>query len=281
MKTKYATNSRGPILSFNLAAWASLALALTLMPAWGANKIGRATCQRQSPAHTIALVELYSSEGCSSCPPADRWLMELSRQFTRDQLVPLSLHVDYWDYIGWKDPFAQAQFSSRQRLLTRLSGSSTAYTPEVFVGMKEFRNWHRASEFSQRVKAINSQPARATIVLKVAPVTADAIELEASLSVISDPNTGPAVHGMVVIYEQQLVSDVRAGENHGALLRHDNVVRYASPPFLVDSRSGPMMWQRKLPLLPGWNRSRLGIASIVQDLTSGAVLQAVSMPLCS
>lgn len=74
-----------------------------------------ATCSRQSPAHTVALIELYISEGCSSCLPADRWLRDLPQKFGTDQLVALALHVDYWDYIGWQAPFANAKFNERQR----------------------------------------------------------------------------------------------------------------------------------------------------------------------
>src|SRR6266571_7732487 len=75
-------------------------------------------CSAYSGAHTTALVELYTSEGCDSCPPADHWLSSLfGRGLRPDQVVPLALHVDYWDYIGWKDPFAKGEFSVRQRKL--------------------------------------------------------------------------------------------------------------------------------------------------------------------
>jgi hypothetical protein len=102
----------------------------------------QAACERSSPTHTVALVELYTSEGCNSCPPADRWLSSLLSRHGSTRVVPLSLHVDYWDYIGWSDPFAQAQFSERQR---RLAGGATIYTPEVFVSARELRGWRDAA----------------------------------------------------------------------------------------------------------------------------------------
>ena len=75
-----------------------------------------AQCSAQSGARTAVLVELYTSEGCDSCPPADRWLSSLQSQgFTPEKVVPLALHVDYWDYIGWKDPYAKREFATRQR----------------------------------------------------------------------------------------------------------------------------------------------------------------------
>ena len=118
-------------------------------------------CERSSPQHTVALIELYTSEGCSSCPPADRWLSTLSSRFGPDRLIPLSLHVDYWDYIGWQDPFAQAPFSERQ--LAQRSAGPRACTPEVFVGLHE----------------INWQPARADIRLAMKGFDGGALAAEA------------------------------------------------------------------------------------------------------
>ena len=99
-----------------------------------------AACTATSPAHTLALTELYTSEGCDSCPPADKWMSGLAaRGLGPDKVVPLALHVDYWDYIGWKDVFAQPQFTERQRMLSRLSGSTFVYTPQVVVAGRDFR----------------------------------------------------------------------------------------------------------------------------------------------
>src|SRR5258708_33064840 len=88
-----------------------------------------AQCVARSGERTVALVELYTSEGCSSCPPADRWLSSIGRTFPPDRVVPLALHVDYWDYIGWKDPYARREFSQRQRRLSPLQRRAVVYTP--------------------------------------------------------------------------------------------------------------------------------------------------------
>src|SRR5512134_1318682 len=113
-----------------------LALALA-MPAQAA------PCRAHSSATTTALVELYTSEGCDSCPPADRWLSSLgSRGHAPDRVVPVALHVDYWDYIGWKDPYAKALFSSRQRRLAQVMRAKIVYTPQVLLQGEDFRRWH-------------------------------------------------------------------------------------------------------------------------------------------
>jgi hypothetical protein len=93
-------------------AWRALVVA-ALIPASPATAY--ADCQAHSPSHATALIELYTSEGCDSCPPADRWLSSLSKQKLGDRAVALALHVDYWDRLGWKDRFGSAGFSQRQR----------------------------------------------------------------------------------------------------------------------------------------------------------------------
>src|ERR1700756_542350 len=95
------------------------------------------TCSKQSPAHTVALLELYTSEGCSSCPPADHAVSGLQKAVNADLVVPLALHVDYWYDIGWTDRFAKPDHTQRQRLLADASGSGAVYTPEMFVGGQE------------------------------------------------------------------------------------------------------------------------------------------------
>src|SRR5512139_200416 len=98
-------------------------------------------CSARSPATTTALVELYTSEGCDSCPPADRWLSSLgAKGYAPDRVVPIALHVDYWDYIGWKDPYARQAFSARQRKMAALARASLVYTPQVLLQGRDFRD---------------------------------------------------------------------------------------------------------------------------------------------
>ena len=129
-----------------------------------ASPLAAGECVKQSPQHRVALVELYTSEGCNSCPPADRWMSAIDRGgYTADQLIPLSMHVDYWDQLGWKDRYADRRFSERQSFLSSLAKSRVVYTPEVFVNLREFRNWDSAAQFKQALRQINAMPALADI----------------------------------------------------------------------------------------------------------------------
>lgn len=238
-----------------------------------------AACTTNSPAHTVALVELYTSEGCSSCPPADAWLSKLAPQFAADQLVALALHVDYWDYIGWKDPYAQAHFTERQRKLGRLSRSTTIYTPEVFVGMRELRGWQNTTTFERRLREINQQTARADIRLNVEAAGKGEIRITADFR-IAKAMRGRDVQSVIVLYEDQLVSHVRHGENRGVSLRHEHVVRYWSPQKLTNAEDSQLV-SKTIKLHPDWNAAKLGVAAFVEDSQSGEVLQVLALPKCA
>lgn len=106
---------------------------------------GSVYCQTlESGPQEVQLVELYTSEGCSSCPPADRWLSQLKQQGDLwKTIVPIAFHVDYWDYIGWKDGFAQPKFGQRQRLYREQGNTGGVYTPGFVIQGKEWRGWFR------------------------------------------------------------------------------------------------------------------------------------------
>ena len=123
----------------------SLAITLILTLAWTPALLAKpADCVAISPSTRTALVELYTSEGCNSCPPADRWLSrQTEREWDARQVVALAFHVDYWDRLGWKDRFAQPAFSARQRALAAQQGSRTVYTPQVLVSGRSLPQWQR------------------------------------------------------------------------------------------------------------------------------------------
>lgn len=236
-------------------------------------------CLKRSPAHRVALLELYTSEGCSSCPPADRWLSRLNQSgLSRDQVVALSLHVDYWDSLGWKDRFASPIFTERQRVLARQAQSGFVYTPEVFVGRQEFRHAGSDKQLLQHIAAINSRPAIASIEMALQPVSDNKLPLR--LNIELKPGAAGNRHAAyVALYEDDLNSQVAAGENHGATLHHDRVVRRWIGPLLL---SGPALnHQASISIEPGWKRNSLGVAAFVEDTSSGEILQATSMALCA
>jgi len=237
-----------------------------------------ALCSVVSGPATAALVELYTSEGCSSCPPADRWLATLGRRYSGTQVVPLALHVDYWDYIGWKDPYARREFSLRQRKLSQLQRLALVYTPQVLLAGADFRAWS-GQEFDRAVAAINARPARARIELQFLGATAKtaAVRVQAELKG-TDLRGDPALY--VAAYENRLSSRVAAGENRGRTLDHDHVVLDWQGPLAFDER-GRLEATRELPLLPQAVPDNSGVVAFVQDRRTSEVLQALALPACA
>jgi hypothetical protein len=235
-----------------------------------------ASCKAQSGPRTAALVELYTSEGCSSCPPADRWLSGLAAQgYSADRVVPLALHVDYWDYIGWKDPFAQRAFSDRQRKLTRLQRQALVYTPQVMVQGRDFRAWGgKGSE--QEVARINAQPARAHLALEIHSMDKAGIDVQVKAE-LGTPADEPALY--VAAYQNRLQSEVTAGENRGRKLPHDYVVLQWRGPMAMEP-GRPLSERLRLPLVPKATPADSGVAAFVQDRRTGDVLQALMRSGC-
>jgi hypothetical protein len=241
-----------------------------------------AQCSAKSAELTVALVELYTSEGCDSCPPADRWLSSLgAKGFASDRVVPIALHVDYWDYIGWKDPYARQAHSARQRKMAKLARAAMVYTPQVLLQGQDFRHWqdegNPGGAFSQAVSKINAQPAKARISLTLNALRKDVFEVEAAAE-LQGASPSPEIALFLGSYENKLVSDVKAGENRGKTLPHDYVVlQWAGP---LEFKRGKLSERHVLPLLPKAVRDHSGVVAFVQDRATGEVLQALMLPAC-
>ena len=228
----------------------------------------------QSSPHTVAFLELYTSEGCNSCPPADTWLRSVPTRLRSDQVVPLAFHVDYWNYLGWPDRFAQPGFTQRQRTIAAQQRQRTIYTPQVILHGQDFRDWRSLSEHVHR---INETPARARITLQVVAHFPSAVEVAAE-AMVPDVAARQQAAMYVALYENNLQSMVTAGENTGHTLQHDFVTRQWLGPFAV-SDQGLVHFQHRLTLAKDWQASQLGIVVLVQQPHNSDVLQTLALPL--
>jgi hypothetical protein len=237
------------------------------------------TCRVESPAHRVTVLELYTSEGCSSCPPADRWLSTLAqRGFTAREVVPLAFHVDYWNQLGWPDRFSQPRFSDRQRGVAARTRSEVIYTPQLVLDGRDLRGGDRTETFDTRLKSINRSPARAAIRAQVRRESA-VLRISAEARLVNAAGS-PDPQLWVAAFENGLSSRVTAGENGGKMLYHDYVVRELAGPFAV-APNGEAHVELEIRAGPDWNPERTGLAVFVQDRKSGEILQAVSLqPAC-
>lgn len=242
----------------------------------------RPAAQTSAPPATNAarvpvVVELFTSEGCSSCPPADEVLQELERTqpVAGAEIIPLSLHVDYWNYIGWADPFSSAAYSQRQNDYAAAFGRGRIYTPQMvvdgraeFVGSEENRARRSIAEAAQQPKAAvtlqrqdgkDGQPALSVKVEKIPAVSA-----------------GDEAEVVLAVTESGLRSSVARGENAGRRLTHTAVVRQLTT--LGTAREG---FQASPSLAPdkAWQRSNLRAVVLVQERRRRRILGAATVPL--
>ena len=217
-------------------------------------------CQAQSPKLTPTVVELYTSEGCSSCPPADRWLSSVK---TGPEVVALAFHVDYWDRLGWVDRFATPAATQRQYQLARLSGRDGVYTPQVVVSGQDWRSWPKLPAAST-VAPISVMLSREgdTVTAQVAPGEAAGGKIAGQLS------------GYWAVLEDRHQTQVRAGENSGETLRHDHVVRQYQP--VANWRAGEGV-RLDLKVSRGVADYPRQVVFVVTDPATAQPLQAVSL----
>lgn len=217
-------------------------------------------CSAQSPKQSTQLVELYTSEGCSSCPPADHWLSALPAGET---LIPLAFHVDYWNYLGWKDRFSDARFTQRQRGVGAYNRQSTIYTPEIVVNGKEHRRWHTGMP-----SARTNEPAIDFT------IQADFIDQSVSAKISSEQAIPSYAKVYMAVTESRLLTEVKRGENRGRDLKHDHVVRAYSGPH---SPAQTMQTEVPKDLKP----HNAALVVWLEDTRNGQTIQALSMPLKS
>ena len=237
-----------------------LAVSATLALAAPTGASAAAICSAQSGATVPAVVELYTSEGCNSCPPADRWLSSLKG---RDDVVALAFHVDYWDSLGWKDRFAQPQFTQRQNATQHTSGARFAYTPQVILDSRDAPNW------SSLPPAVLQRKTPAAVGLALAR---DGSGL--ALTVTPGAGAPAAMSGYVAVVDDGLQTHVGAGENRGETLHQDGVVRELLPWNLAGGKPATLRFASASAPEPGTTRHWVAVAT---DGPYGKPLQAVTL----
>jgi hypothetical protein len=261
---------RRPLTIAAVILFAGLGLATTAAAA------APATCHAASGPRSVPLVELFTSEGCDSCPPADRWLSaEFPPPPAAASTLALAFHVDYWDRLGWRDRFASAQFTQRQYAEMGANGATFVYTPQVLVQGHDAPGWNRGKA-AEAIAAAERRPPRAVIGLDVTPGPT-ALDLHATATVADAAVRKNAVLWLVYA-DSGHATDVAAGENRGARLRHDNVVRSLHGPYPVDARgTAAATLSLALPREAG---TAPMVVAFVQDTKNGDVLQALGLPAC-
>jgi len=212
-------------------------------------------CVAESGVQVPVVVELYTSEGCNSCPPADRWLSTLQ---DKPGVLAAAFHVDYWDRLGWRDRFASARYTQRQAQLQAAAGARYSYTPQVMVNGADWRRW------PELPAPANSSPVRLRL-------ERDGDQVDIHVQPAGDERRRWALWWAAL--EDGHDSDVQAGENQGVRLHHDHVVRHYDR---IAAWSGPLTQRITVPARGEGGRA-LRVIVVVTDAAGGTPVQAAQL----
>jgi hypothetical protein len=240
--------------------------------------VAKKSAERPVQTVTPVIVELFTSEGCSDCPPADRLLyaLEQVQPVASAEIIPLEQHVDYWNSEGWRDPFSSSQFTLRQKDYVYAFNLPTPYTPQMVVdGTTEFVGSDKASALAAIAKA--ARLPKASIRLEqLSGTSSQDLRLNVSLGPLG---AGTPKHGadvLVAVTEDNLASNVTRGENAGVHLSHFAVVRELRVLGHVDS-TGSFSATPDLALAGNWKRENLHMVAFVQDHSTKRILAASTL----
>ncbi len=249
-----------------------LLLLLLIVFPWGVHNATAAT-QREEAAPAVVLVELFTSEGCSSCPPADKLLTNLdqTQPIKGVQVIALSQHVDYWNQFGWKDPFSSADFSQRQLEYMKALHTKDVYTPQMIVdGQTEFVGSNLATAREAITKAARAPKADLSVAIK--SLAQKSVTLTVRVENVPDISGGDTADVMLAITESDLLSKVSKGENSGRELMHSAVTRRLAK---IGSISGKAFSaEPRIDLGSTWKRQNMKAVVFVQEHASRRVLGA-------
>jgi len=235
------------------------------------------------PNATAVVVELFTSEGCSSCPPADEVLSKLDKTQPVQgiEVIALGEHVDYWNKLGWIDPYSSAEFSTRQSSYADAFGRDSVYTPQMIVdGQDEFvgGNWNKAREAI--IKAAHLPKAKIEL-LSASGSNETSKDLQLSIHIRDIPHvtTGDTAEVLLAITESNLRSEVSRGENAGRYLRHSAVVRSLAVLGNINNGQQSFDAESTASLKVGWQRDNLRAVVFIQERRTRRVLGAAVLGL--
>lgn len=282
-------------------ALAAVALAVTAMGADGVRGRDVAPEPGKAAGQGPVVIELFTSQGCSSCPPADRLLSRLKRDSRlAGAVIPLAFHVDYWNHQGWSDPFSSSLWSQRQEGYAHAFRSNRVYTPQLVVNGRTECVGSSEIEVMRRIhEALAAAPAG--VVSLAGPGTAGGGEARLTVTArLLRPVPGPSVDVWVALTESGLTTAVGAGENATATLHDDQVVRRLVKAFSLPSTAAAAgtagangaagangtggearSAEVTLPIDARWNRAALDVVAFLQDPQSLAIYGAASRPLAA
>jgi len=239
---------------------------------------GRVEAASAPADRRVVVAELFTSEGCSSCPPADDLLTRLvsTQPVPQVEVVALGEHVDYWDRLGWRDPFSSHAFTSRQAdYVLRVFRTGNAYTPQLVVDGADEAIGSDDGSVRHAIASAAKKP-KADVSTMVRAHDANALDVTVSINVPPTIKLTEPADVVLAIAESRLVTHVRRGENSGRTLTHTAVVRSFTPIGVLDSGRTSLEQTASVPLQSEWKRENLRLVTLLQARDSRRIVGAVS-----
>jgi hypothetical protein len=231
-----------------------------------------------APERSTVVIELFTSEGCSSCPPADGFLSQLQAKqpIPGVEIIALEEHVDYWDQDGWKDPFSSQEWTERQRGYVAKFRGDTPYTPQMILNGEKVMALKDGAEIQQMILQAAKEEMAEVSIGTVGLERADARKFEVHVGNL--PGAQDKADVWMAVTEDGLHSDVSAGENKGKMLEHASVVRTLEKIGSTSAKGAtPFLANPQIKLKPNWKKENLRVVVFVQDRKSWRIVGAVSL----
>jgi len=261
-----------------LIALAAALASIILFSRWPAHSF--ASPSSNDSAKQPVIVELFTSEGCSSCPPADSLLAKLSveQPFDGIEIIALEEHVDYWDHDGWTDPFSSPDFTSRQEEYSHVLPDGGVYTPQMIIDGRAQFVGSRTQETHDQIRWAASHPKSRLLLTSTPAPNPHSRSFELRLDPISPPPDSSPLELWIAITEKNLHSDVTAGENSGHTLQHAPVVRQLRKLKSISlPLSNPIPFTLALP--KDWLPANLTLVAFLSNSHSHQIQAAGSLPV--
>ena len=226
------------------------------------------------------VVELFTSEGCSTCPPADQLLLKLEEEQFVDgaEVIAIEEHVDYWNHDGWTDPFSSSEWTMRQQDYAATFKIDGVYTPQMVIDGHEQFVGSRINEVSASIQR-NAQRQKARVAVSEITTTGkQSKQFQVTVSDLFDPPERDSCEVWLLITEKGLSSQVKAGENAGKNLQHASIVRWMHRVGVANGNGAPSLFST-VKLRPSWKTQDLRAVAFVQARRSKQILGAASLPI--
>ena len=232
--------------------------------------------ETQTTKKRTVLVELFTSQGCSSCPPADALLSQINALNPDIKVIPLAFHVDYWNKLGWRDPYSKPQWTERQRRYATRKWPNRVYTPQLVIQGKSHTVGSSKNRVQYEIRKALMDNNPGSISFEKIETRGRHFDIQLGYSLTEPRKTDLALY--LAVKESGLITPILRGENRSETLRNDHIVRALKKFGALSAGTKSIKITENIYIPPNWNVSSVQFVIFAQDLRTGQILTAASSP---